>query len=356
MHRIDALGLALAIAAAATTAAVAAPPPATAPPPAGQAYTVSAVALPGAPAGGVLLDFLAVDRGRGRVWVPAGGTGSVVVIDAKSGDVHRVEGFATAEVERRGAKRTVGPSSATLGDGVMYVGNRGDSSVCAIDAATLAKDGCVTLPGSPDGVAYVARTKEVWVTAPRDRSIVILDVSSPGAPKIAGSFKLDGDPEGYAVDDTRGVFYTNLEDKDRTLRIDLKTRKVTANWSATCGEDGPRGLALDPAGRFLMNACTDHVEVLDAGHDGAILSKLDTGEGVDNLDYLPAKRSLYAAAGRAGTLTVARLDAKGGLVLVATVTTSKGARNAVAVDDGTAYMGDGPEGKVVIAKPAGHGR
>jgi DNA-binding beta-propeller fold protein YncE len=355
MQHIDAFGFGLAIAAAVTAAEGATPPPATAPPSTGQAYTVSAVALPGAPTGGVLLDFLAVDRGRERVWIPAGGTGSVVVIEAKSGQVHSVPGFATAEIERRGVKRTVGPSSASLGDGVMYVGSRGDSSVCAVDAATLAKAGCVTLPGSPDGVAYVARTKEVWVTTPRDQSIVILDVSSPGAPKIAGSFKLEGDPEGYAVDDARGVFYTNLEDKDRTLRIDLTTRKVTATWNPACGEDGPRGLALDPAGRFLMTACTDHVEVLDAGRDGRILSKLDTGEGVDNLDYLPATRSLYAAAGRAGTLTVARLDAKGGLVLTATVTTSKGARNAVAVEDGTAYMGDGPEGKVVIARPARHG-
>src|SRR3989442_1672942 len=81
----------------------------------------AAVALPGAPPDGVMLDYLAVDRARDRIWVPAGGTGRTVVIDAKSLKVNLVEKFPTAEVERRGRKRTVGPSSATIGDGVVYV-------------------------------------------------------------------------------------------------------------------------------------------------------------------------------------------------------------------------------------------
>jgi hypothetical protein len=68
------------------------------------------------------------------------------------------------------------------------------------------------------------------------------------------------------------------------------------------------------------------VEVLDAGKDGGILSKLDTGEGVDNIDYLPGRRSLYVAAGGAGTLTVAHLDEKGVLQRNAAGATAKGAR------------------------------
>jgi hypothetical protein len=44
---------------------------------------------------------------------------------------------------------------------------------------------------------------------PRVQTIAFLDVATPSAPKLAGTIKLDGDPEGYAVDDTHGVFYTN---------------------------------------------------------------------------------------------------------------------------------------------------
>jgi hypothetical protein len=198
---------------------------ATAPPAA-----VTSIALPGAPSDGLTLDYLAVDRARRRVWVPAAGTGSVVVIDADTRAVHAISGFPTAEVERNGRKRIVGPSSATIGDGVVYVGDRADSSVCAIDAVALERRGCVTLASPPDGVAYVAKTKEVWVTTPRDQSITILDVSSPSAPKTSGRIALEGDPEGYAVDDAAGFFFTNYEDKDRTLRISIPARKVTATW------------------------------------------------------------------------------------------------------------------------------
>jgi DNA-binding beta-propeller fold protein YncE len=312
---------------------------------------VTSLALPGAPAEGVSLDYLAVDRARHRVWVPAGGTGNAVVIDTKTLEIHKVEKFPTKEVERRGQKRVVGLSSATVGDGVVYVGNRADSSVCVVDAKTLERGACVTLPGSLDGLAFVARTKEVWATTPQEQAIVILDVSKPASPKISGSVKLEGAPEGYAVDDKAGLFYTNLEDKDRTLRIDVATRKVTATWLPACGEDGPRGLAIEPKGQLLMVACTEHVVVLDAGKDGGVLSKLDTGAGVDNLDYLPGERSLYVAAGRAATLTVAHLDEKGVLHGTASFPTAKGARNAVVTEDGVAFIADGPEGKILVVRP-----
>jgi len=316
------------------------------------AAEVSDLPLPGAPADGLALDYLAIDRGRHRVWVPAAGTGDTVVIDTETQSMSRVLQFPTAEVERQGKKRTVGPSSVTIGNDFAYVGNRADSSVCAVDAATLERAGCVKLPSSPDGVAYVGKSKEVWVTTPRDNSITILDVSKPGAPTLGATIKLKGAPEGYAVDDGRGLFYTNLEDKDKTLRIDVATRKVTATWAPGCGEAGPRGLAIEPKGQLLMVVCPARVEVLDAGKGGRILSKVATGEGVDNLDYVPATRTLYAAAGRGATLTVAHLDEKGVLTGTASIPTAPGARNGVATDDGTAYLADGPGGKIVVVKPA----
>ena len=342
------IGFLLAAGATMDSAAVK-PSPAT-PAPSAPVAEVRTIPLPGAPADGLFLDYLAVDRARHRVWVPAGATGSVDVIDTKTLEIRRIPEFATAEIERHGQKRMVGPSSASVGDGVVYVGNRGDSSVCAIDAATLERRGCVKLDSMPDGVVYVAARHEVWVTAPRDQTIIVLDVSVPASPKLGTSFKLEGEPEGYAVDNARGLFYTNLEDKDRTLRIDARTRTVTATWMPECGEDGPRGLAFEPAEQFLVVACPDHIEVLDAARDGKILSKLDTGAGVDNLDYLASTRSVYAGAAAAATLTVAHLDAKGGLTHTRSVATAKGARNAVVSDEGVAFLADGPLGKVFVVE------
>jgi DNA-binding beta-propeller fold protein YncE len=356
LRNLTTLSLALLMAFTATAAETSKPKPPAKPAatPSTAGFVVTSIALPGAPSVGVALDYLAIDRARHRVWVPAGGTGNAVVIDTKTNESKTVGSLPTKEVERSGQKRMVGPSSATVGDGVVYVGNRADSSVCAFDAQTLERRDCVTLPGSPDGVAYVARTKEVWVTTPRDDSIVILDVSTPGSPKVAGGFKVEGFPEGYAVDEGHGVFFTNLEDKDRTLRIDIATRKVTAAWLPSCGEEGPRGLAIDPGGAWLMVACTDHAVVLAASDDGHIVSKLDTGEGVDNIDYLKGSHALFVAASKAGTLTVAHLDDQGTLQRAAVVATAKGARNAVASDDGTAYVANGHDGNIVVVR-AVHG-
>ena len=307
--------------------------------------------LPGAEPDGVGMDYLVCDHATGRVWVPAGSTGSVDVIEPTSNEIRRIVGFPTAVMERNGKKRTVGPSSATIGEGVVYVGNRADSTVCAIDPRTLVRGACLKLESSPDGLAYVAATKEIWVTTPRDKSIAILDASTPATPVAKGKIALEGEPEGYAVDDQRGVFYTNLEDKDRTLAIDVRARKVTATWQPQCGEDGPKGLVVERASNFLVVACTDHLVVLDAGHDGKQISRLDTGVGVDNLDYLDARREVYAAAGKAEKLTVARLEASGALTAIAVVATVPGARNAVADANGNAYISDSKGGRILVVAP-----
>ncbi|MDB4970110.1 MAG: hypothetical protein JWN44_5799 [Myxococcales bacterium] len=314
--------------------------------------SVQSIALPGAPADGVLMDYIAFDRAHARVWVPAGNTARVDVIEVGSGKITEVGGFPTQEMERRGKKRTVGPSSATVGDGVVYVGNRGDSTVCAVDATSLAKGSCIKLEAMPDGLAYVASAKELWVTTPRDKSIYVLDAATPGTLAVKMKMSFDGEPEGYAVDDARGLFYTNLEDKDRTLTIDIKRHEVTRNWPSGCGEDGPKGLALDHARDWLFVACTDKVKLLDAGHDGKELSAIATGIGVDNIDYVEARHELFAGAARAAKLTVATVDALGKLTAAAVVTTANGARNAVATDDGTAYLTDAAGGKILVVAPA----
>jgi hypothetical protein len=162
---------------------------------------------------------------------------------------------------------------------------------------------------------------------------------------------VDGSPECYAVDEGNGIFFTNLEDKGGTLAIDIQSRKARATWNAHCGADGPRGVAFDKAHDFVIVACTDHVQVLDAAHDGALLGKLDTGAGVDNIDYVDETRLLYVAAGKAARLTIARVNDQGQFTVVATGDTSEGARNAVADTNGTAYVADSQNARLLVFDP-----
>jgi DNA-binding beta-propeller fold protein YncE len=309
--------------------------------------TARSFSLPGA-SGPVTVDYLVCDRPHARVWVPVGDTGSADVFDVATGTFTRIDGFKTAQREAHGKKRMAGPSAATVGDGFVYVGNRATSEVCAVEETTFKLGTCLTLPTPTDGVAYVASTKEVWVTTPRDHSLTVLDASKPETLKPKLVVKTSGDPEGYAVDSRRGIFYTNLEDKNRTLAIDIKTGAVKATWDPGCGADGPRGIAVDEARDFIMVACTDSVNVLDGAHDGAPLGKLETGAGVDNIDWLESKRLLFVGAAKTGRLTVARIDDIGQAIVVATGDTPQGARNPVADAEGNAYEADAANGRLLV--------
>lgn len=314
-------------------------------------YKVTMLPLPGATAAGISMDYLGYDSATNSVWVPAGNTGAVDVIDAATQKVTQLSGFPSGEMGTGNRKRVVGPSSVTFGKGTVYIGDRFDSSVCALDARTHARGACVKLDSMPDGLAYVASTHEVWVTTPRDKTIRILDATS-----LVEKAKLtfEGNPEGFAVDALRGRFYTNMEDKDLTLAIDLKTHKTVATWKPACGEDGPHGIKLDEKDGYLLVACSTKTEVLDAGHAGAVLSSVDTGDGVDDLDYVPSTHMVYIGAAKAAELTVAHLDAAGKLTVKEKVATHAGARNGVVAKNGTVFLGHGGGAAlsdIVVAAP-----
>src|SRR6202030_45890 len=233
----------------------------------GASSGVRTLALPDNNAGDVSMDYIAYDPATNSVWVPGGNTGAVDVVDAATGKVRQISGFATKEVEGRNGKRVFGPTAVSVGDGVVYIGNRGDSSVCSFDSHTLAKGACGQLDSTPDGVVYVAPTKEVWVTTPGEKSIRVLDSKTL---QQKAKLTFDGNPEGYAVDAKRGRFYTNMYDKDRTLAIDLKTEKVVATWNPSCGKEGLHGSAVDAQSGHLFVACSTRTEVLDTAREGAI--------------------------------------------------------------------------------------
>jgi len=64
------------------------------------------------------------------------------------------------------------------------------------------------------------------------------------------------------VDAMHGRFYTNLEDKDRSLAIDLKTRKNDCHLESTMWPRGPHGWARIRKAGLLFVACSTLVGCL----------------------------------------------------------------------------------------------
>jgi DNA-binding beta-propeller fold protein YncE len=334
---------------AAATASSMPTPPATPVPgvAASGARAPTAVPLP-AGAEPAAVDYLAYEPGRRRVWIPEANTGSVDVFDVSSSTFARIAGFKTATRDMRGAKRTLGPSAVTIGDGFAYIGNRATSEVCPIAESSLEIGRCITLDSPTDGVVYVPAAKEVWVTTPRAQSIVVLDASNPASLARKTAVRLDGAPEGYAVDPSRGLLLTNLEEKNETVAIDIVTHRPKTTWNVDCRSDGPRGVAVDSARGFVFVACTDRVLVLDGARDGATIATIDTGEGIDNIDWLGSRRLIYGAAAGAGTLTIAHVGDDGKPVLVSRSPSALRARNAVVDEVGNAYVVDPVRGELVV--------
>jgi DNA-binding beta-propeller fold protein YncE len=321
-------------------------------------YELTPISLPGAK-GVVSLDYFAYDRSTGKLWVPASNTGNVDVIDENFDAISQVAGFKTGEVELRGRKVPLGPTAVSIGDGVVYIGNRGDSSLCVIDAKTLKREACLEVaPASagpaaaPDAVVYVAATRELWITtgappigvASADKTIQVFDASEPRHIKLKLKIPLDGSAEGYAVDNQKGVFYTNIDEAGKTVAIDVRSHKVVAEWKV---HDDLQGLTLDSARGFLFVACADHVVSLDVAHGGRLIDSMVTGPGLDNIDFSPDKKLLYAAASITATLSIIEVGDDGKFRLQALVPTVKGARGVVAGKGETAYLIDPAEGRIL---------
>jgi DNA-binding beta-propeller fold protein YncE len=321
-------------------------------------YELTPIALPGA-SGVVSLDYFAYDRSTGKLWVPASNTGNVDVIDENSDVVSQVSGFKTGEVELRGRKVPLGPTAVSIGDGVVYIGNRGDSSLCVIDAQSLKREDCLEVaPASagpaaaPDAVVYVAAARELWITtgAPpigvpsADKTIQVFDALEPRHLKLKLKILLDGSAEGYAVDNQRGVFYTNIEELGKTVAIDVRSHKVVAEWKV---HDDLQGVALDSGRGFLFVACGDHVVSLDVAHGGRLIDSMVTGPGLDNIDFSRDKKVLYAAASVTATLSIIDVADDGKFHLKALVPTVKGARGVVAGKGETAYLIDPAQGRIL---------
>jgi DNA-binding beta-propeller fold protein YncE len=205
---------------------------------------------------------------------------------------------------------------------------------------------------APDAVVYVAATKELWITtgappigvASADKTIQVFDVSEPRHLKLKVKIPLDGSAEGYAVDNQRGVFYTNIEETGKTVAIDVRSHKVVAEWKV---HDDLQGLALDSARGFLFVACGDHVVSLDVGHGGRVIDSIVTGPGLDNIDFSSEQKLLYAAASVTATLSIIDVADDGKFHLKALVPTVKGARGVIAAKGETAYLIDPVQGRIL---------
>jgi hypothetical protein len=294
--------------------------------------------------GAIGLDDLRFAPGLGKVLVPAGRTGQLILLDPATQTLTSVEGFGKGGPSGHGE----GTTSADEAGGLLVATDRSTLRLNVVDPAAKTIVSFAALASGPDYVRFVAPTREIWVTEPEKDQIEVFTFPQGGKPAHAAFIPIADGPESLVIDVPRGRAYTHLW-KSTTLAIDLKSRAVVARWANGC--EGSRGLALDEAKGLLFVGCAEgKATVLDLQQNGKLVSSLSSGSGVDIIDFNPDVRHLYFPGSKSGTLAIMAVSASGELSLLGTTPTAHGGHCVAADRIGNAYVCDPSQGQLLVVK------
>jgi YVTN family beta-propeller protein len=293
---------------------------------------------------GIGFDDLRYSPSLHRVLVPAGRTGTLVLIDPST---HQRTAVTRLSLEAAyGGGHGVGTTSVDEGEGALYAIDRTSNEVVIIDPAARRVIARAKLGGSPDYVRYVAPTRELWVTEPDSDRIEVFSISPKrDALESVASIPVPGGPESLVIDAAGGRAFTHLW-SGTSIVLDLRSRVISAKWPNRCNSS--RGIAYDAGSHFLFAGCAEgKAVVMDAAHGGAVLAVASAGDGVDIIDYDPVRRHLYVPGGRSATMTIFSVAANGALAPLAITPTVRGA-HCVTTDGKDAYVCDPDGGRVLV--------
>ena len=252
-------------------------------------------------------DYLAVDPQNPRLYVTHGPR--VEVLDTASGKsvgaitgLQGTHGVAFDDMNKYG-----------------YISDGKANAVVVFDRSTLKTVGSIPAGTNPDGIAYEPVTKTVWAFNGRSKDVTVIDTNTQ---KVIATIDLPGKPE-FPQADGKGTVFANIEDTNQIVRLDAKTKKLTATWPVT-GCESPSGLALDAARRHLFPVCDGRKMAVVDADSGKVLATPAIGDGPDAAGYDAAHGLAFASNGD-GTLSV--VDASGNnYKTIQEVPTQKGGR------------------------------
>ncbi len=199
-----------------------------------------------------------------------------------------------------------------------YITDGGANAVVAFDRSTLAVTATIPAGTGPDDILFEPVTQTVWSFNGRSHDVSVI---SPASNTVIATIALPGKPE-FPATDGLGTVFDNIEDKSEIVRIDARSKAITATWPAGC--DSPSGLAIDVAGHLLFTACDGKKASVIDSNTGKLLANPTIGDGPDAAGFSDA-HSLAFIPSRDGILSV--IDAAApGYPTIESLTTQPGAR------------------------------
>ena len=293
---------------------------------------------------GVGFDELTFAPGMGRLLIPTGVTGRLVLVDPKTLEQKSIGAFTKATFT---GGHDAGVTSAFEGPGVVLAIDRTANELVVVDPKTGAAAGSTKLASKPDRVRWVDATAEAWVSEPEAQQIEVFTlVGAPSRPRLIATVPVPDGPVSLLVDGVRARVYTHTT-TGKTVAIEAGHHRLVGTWPNGCVE--PRGIALDAPRGLLFAACREgKLVALDLDRNGKKVGSIDTPPGLDGLAYDPKPAHLVAPASESGTITFAGAGPGGVLTKLGELHSVVGAHCAVFDTGGRVFVCDPEHGRVRV--------
>lgn len=178
----------------------------------------------------------------------------------------------------------------------------------------------------PDGIIFDQKADIAYVGNGASDSATLLPAADLDHPI---GIPLGGSPEYPQADETTGLIYQPLEDKNEVVVIDPIARKVLSRFSIFPCES-PKGSAIDSEDHVLFVACSNRLLAVMSLLDGHLLAAVPIGRFVDVVAWDAALHHVYTA-NAGGSMTVIERQSQGFYKVVDTVRTRPGG-HTLAID------------------------
>jgi hypothetical protein len=283
------------------------------------------------------------DSHMGRVIIPAGETGKVVLIDPKNMNVQWISGF-SQQVDP--ANPIIGTSSVAVEGGFLFGLDQATNAIKTIDLSTNNVVGSIPLKATAEYIRYISATGELWVTEKDSSQIEIFSVSEDNPPSLqsTGYISVPNGPEGLVIDDARGLAFTNRPNQSLTDVIQVMTHTVIGQWGNGCSS--ARGMAIDENEGDLLVACNEgKLVVMDINNDGYQITSQNYGGELDSVAYNPQLHHVYLPSSASGIVAIFQLN-KNTLLLLGTADTAIKSKCVTADDFNNIWVCDPDNGRV----------
>lgn len=155
---------------------------------------------------------------------------------------------------------------------------------------------------SADNTFYDPATKQLLITQGDNNQVVFADARTYAK---TGTLKYDAENLEGAVADGQGFMYLAIRDRDKVLKIDMRTHTIAAEWPTT-GFTRPNSVAFDPAHHRLFvttRGMNPALLVIDPA-TGRIVASPTIGLNNDSIVFDPETKKIYTANGWDATLVI----------------------------------------------------